>query len=201
MERLIKLFILYLFLPLHAKCTYLRFPQTAAAQHSEIECSKRSTRNHWREVHSNGCIETSKKIHQARRMKCLKIAKNAEERAGDMIVDLANTEENKLSDRLTYLASKKLDEKLAEIDQRAEDKIKTLDISCRPENQKISPPEPIDNCIDRKTTEIRAKAENDIKLARIEHKKEMDRSVKLSENKKSQILIDRYVLIYFTFLN
>lgn len=137
-----------------------------------------------------GCIHETSSVHRQRRKKCQKIANDAAERAGEMIIDLANRESNKLSDELTEEASKKLDDMIADIQKKTDEFIAALDVECQPNHQKSSPPMPVQDCIDASTTKARDQAEQATKGARVEHKTEMDRSVRLSENKKNQILVD-----------
>ena len=153
------------------------------------ECDKRSTRNAYRNAHGNGCIQTATLEWKKMRRKCIKVADDAAERAGDMVIDMADAEERRLSDKLIDEAATTLDKTLNDIQSNTDDAVAKLETDCLPENQIKSPPIPTQDCIDAETLILNDKAELENNKARKSNDHEMDRAVKLAENKKTQVLL------------
>ena len=161
------------------------------APEPKIECSKRSTRNHWRESHSAGCMKETTVEYNKWRQKCRNVANDAANRAGRLVVDMADSEERRVSDELLAAADIKLNKRLADIKRRTDDKIDSLETGqCLPERQQMSPPIPTDDCVDAETVKLQDQAEIESNQARTMYDKDMDRAVKIAENKKTQILVD-----------
>ena len=91
------------------------------------ECDKRSTRNAYRNAHGNGCIQTATLEWKKMRRKCIKVADDAAERAGDMVIDMADAEERRLSDKLIDEAATTLDKTLNDIQSNTDDAVAKLD--------------------------------------------------------------------------
>ena len=156
----------------------------------KVECGHRSTRNAWREQHDTGCLQSTRKENQEWRKKCIQVANDAAERAGQLVIEMADAEEQRVSNELLDKDARTLDKRLEDIQHATDQKISQLDTDCLANHQQVSPPLPTSDCIDAHTTTLRDNAEEDSAKARAQHDQNMDRAVKLAQNKKSYILID-----------
>ena len=165
--------------------------QLRHAPEPKVECLHRTSRSKWRESHSAGCLHETTMEYNKWRQKCRNVADDAAERAGQLVIDMADAEERRVSDELFAEAAKKLDTELTDIKQKTDDAIDSLETDqCLPERQQVSPPIPTDDCVDAETVKLRDQADVKSNKIRAQHDSDMDRAVKLAENKKTQILID-----------
>ena len=153
----------------------------------EEECAGRGSRNRYRELVHKGCMERATEAWVAWRKKCKAVAVDAEQRAVEMVMELAADQERKVSDRLIDEAAAKRQRTLDDILVRFQEEKRQIPEKCKIQGPALSD-DAANDCVNRLTEKATADADRERSSADNIHNSDLDTAVKRAEEKKLQII-------------
>lgn len=145
----------------------------------------RRSHNRFREENHMGCLERATLAYSAWRKRCKEVATDAEKRAAELIMELASSQERKISDTLINEAVMKQSESLDRAQSRFEARKQSILQEC---DTKHSESESRNDCVERLTHKAERHLNEERRDVQAKYNTDLDMAVKRAEEKKLQII-------------